>query len=615
MIGVTAGPAAAQSSESIDSFDSTIVVNKDGSVNVTEEIRYNFGETPRHGIERFIPTKFDWTGDNPEGSAPGAVFDRETPMDQIEVSASSGTPADVEESSEGNSTKLRIGDPNRTITGVHTYRISYRLRGVLNGFNDHDELYLNITGNEWTVPINSASATIELPADPTEVSCFAGPLQSTLRCASAEIGTKAATFKSSALTSYDGLTVVVAIPTGVVDDPDTTRILTERWSLATAFQVNAATVGAGGLIGLAGLAGIGSLAWRNGRDRRYSGSAVDAAFGNADGDERPVPLFDKPVDTVEFVPPEGIRPGHMGTLWDEQANHLDVSAMIVDLAVRGWLRIDEIAPRESKFMGFGNSSGDYHLVQLRDPVSDPRATELWEAEKTLMSSLFALGDTIVLSALKTTFSDKLAMIESTLYDDSVAAGWFPIRPDRVRSRWVTRGVLLIIVGVAIVFAAARFTHLGLVFLPIPICGLVLVASARFFPRRTAKGSALLGRVRGFKELFDAGEGERQQFAEAHHIFAQYLPYAIVFGCTDKWAETFEGLGLTPEEMGLGVWYTSPYGYSPIHFGYAMGSFTTQTSGSLAAAAPSSSGGASSGGSGFSGGFSGGGFGGGGGGSW
>lgn len=68
-------------------------------------------------------------------------------------------------------------------------------------------------------------------------------------------------------------------------------------------------------------------------------------------------------------------------------------------------------------------------------------------------------------------------------------------------------------------------------------------------------------------------------------------------------------------MGLGVWYTSPYGYDPIHFGYAMGSFTTHSTGSLAAAAPSSSGGASSGGSGFSGGFSGGGFGGGGGGSW
>ena len=71
---------------------------------------------------------------------------------------------------------------------------------------------------------------------------------------------------------------------------------------------------------------------------------------------------------------------------------------------------------------------------------------------------------------------------------------------------------------------------------------MLIGSAKYFPRRTAKGSALLGRVRGFKELFDAGEGERQQFAEAHHLFAQYLPYAIVFGCTDKWAEVFAGLG-------------------------------------------------------------------------
>ena len=125
----------------------------------------------------------------------------------------------------------------------------------------------------------------------------------------------------------------------------------------------------------------------------------------------------------------------------------------------------------------------------------------------------------------------------------------------------------------------------------------------------------MGRVRGFKELFDAGEGERQKFAEAHHIFAQYLPYAIVFGCTEQWAAAFADLGLTPQEMGLGVWYTSPYGYNPLMFGMAMRGFTVQSSGSLAAAAPSSSGGAASGGSGFGGGFSGGGFGGGGGGSW
>jgi uncharacterized membrane protein len=145
-------------------------------------------------------------------------------------------------------------------------------------------------------------------------------------------------------------------------------------------------------------------------------------------------------------------------------------------------------------------------------------------------------------------------------------------------------------------------------------GLALVALADRFPRRTSKGTAMLGRIRGFKELFDVGEGDRQRFIESKQLFSQYLPYAIVFGMAEKWAQTFEDLGLSAEDMGVGTWYVSPYGYHPLTLAYAMGSFSTVTTGSIAAAAPSSS--ASSGLSGFGGGgFSGGGFGGGGGGSW
>jgi len=123
---------------------------------------------------------------------------------------------------------------------------------------------------------------------------------------------------------------------------------------------------------------------------------------------------------------------------------------------------------------------------------------------------------------------------------------------------------------------------------------------------------MLGRVRGFKELFEVGEGERQAFAERADLFSAYLPYAIVFGMAERWAGVFQSLGMTPEQLGVGGWYVSPYGYNPFAFGVAMNSFATVTTGSMAMAAPSSSGG-----SGFSsgGGFSGGGFGGGGGGSW
>src|SRR5690606_30506255 len=135
--------------------------------------------------------------------------------------------------------------------------------------------------------------------------------------------------------------------------------------------------------------------------------------------------------------------------------------------------------------------------------------------------------------------------------------------------------------------------------PLPVIGLVLLALGSRFPHRTAKGTAMLSRVQGFKELFDVGEGERQRWLEDKGAFSRYLPYAIVFGCAEKWAQTFAELGATPEEMGIGVWYTSPYPINPYTFGWVVGSFSTTTTGSIAAAAqPTTSGGGISGGSGF-----------------
>ncbi|MEZ5320779.1 MAG: DUF2207 domain-containing protein [Microthrixaceae bacterium] len=604
------GPAArAQGVERITDFRSTVVIESDGSIEVTETIHYDFGSSSRHGIYRDIPTRFEWAGTPPKGAPEGAHYERLTPVSDISVS-SSDAPSDLEVIDQGNSTRLKIGSPSRTISGRHTYTIHYRLAGVFSAFAEHDELYLNVTGNGWRVPIASAEATVTAPGTVTRVACYEGSAGSRLGCTTADAAGDTATFRQDHLGAGEGLTVVLALAKGVVADPSATTILKERRTLASAFALTPWTGMASGAVLLVGFAGVAVLGWRNGRDRRFSGSAVDVAFGNEDGGEVRVPLFDRPHDPVEFVPPDGIRPGHMGTLWDERANPLDVSAMIVDLAVRGWLRIDEIAPASGGFLGFGRDEGDFQMVKLRNPASDPTATELLPSEALLLTSLFQDGDTARLSELKTQFAKRLELIESRLYDDAVAAGWFPTRPDLVRSRWASAGMVLTVLGGVGTWLAAKATHFALVPVAIMLVGVVLAFASPFFPHRTAKGSALLGRVRGFKELFDAGEGERQRFAEQHHLFAQYLPYAIVFGCTEKWAKVFADLGLTPQEMGLGEWYTSTNGYDPIHFGYAMGSFTTRSSGAIAAAAPSSSGG-----SGFSGGSSGGGFGGGGGGSW
>ncbi len=153
------------------------------------------------------------------------------------------------------------------------------------------------------------------------------------------------------------MTIVVGIPKGAID-PEPAPILRERRTLEDAFAVNPATLGISGGLALLGIGAVSALAWRRGRDRRFTGSATDAAMGNLTGEDERVPLGQLDAGPVEFVPPERVRPGQVGTLIDEQANLLDVTASIVDLAVRGYITITEIPENGTK--------PDYELTRSKD---------------------------------------------------------------------------------------------------------------------------------------------------------------------------------------------------------------------------------------------------------
>ena len=297
---------------------------------------------------------------------------------------------------------------------------------------------------------------------------------------------------------------------------------------------------------------------------------------------------------MEFVPPDGLRPGQVGTLIDEQANTLDVTATIIDLAVRGYLRITEI-PKQG-WLG----STDWQLDSLKP------GTGLKPYENTLLTALFASGPSVPLSSLKNTFAAHLKAVENELYDDMMANGWYRRRPDHTRAMVAVLAVLLILAGVGLTVLLAATTSFGLLGLPLVVFGLLMVFGVRIFPARTAKGYGTLRRILGFKRFIDESEKERAQFAERQNLFSEYLPYAVVFGATDKWARAFAGLdGQLPRTD----WYVSDQLFTVALFSQAMGGFTTTASGTISSVP------ASSGGSGFSGGSSGGGFGGGGGGSW
>ncbi len=191
----------------------------------------------------------------------------------------------------------------------------------------------------------------------------------------------------------------------------------------------------------------------------------------------------------------------------------------------------------------------------------------------------------------------------------MSRGWFTHRPDRSRGIVGCLGVVVLLAGIAVTIALAAFTHAGLIGIPLGIAGILVLATARLAPARTAKGSAVLRHVDGFRRFIEESEKERARFAEQKNLFSEYLPYAIVFGATEKWARAFSGLDGEPPETS---WYVSTGVFNYVLLGAALNSFTVATAGTLTSVPASTSGGSS----GFSGGgFSGGGFGGGGGGSW
>jgi uncharacterized membrane protein YgcG len=576
--------------ERIESFEVEMTVSPDGSVEFVERIDYDFGTNERHGIFRDIRNTLRFDDD----------FDRTYALD-VQSVESADAPHEfvVIAADDAGDQRVRIGDPDVTVTGQHSYTIRYRLSAIVNAFDpEPDELYWNVTGDDWEVPIERTTAVVHVPSSVEGVRCFAGRTTDA-PCAAGAIGPDpaSATFSHGLLVPGEELTVVVLIDDtdGATAEPQ--PILVERdepYDWSEGFEVDPLTVGTTGALALLFGGLIARSQFRVGRDRRAIGSPTDIAFAEAGGPQEPVPLFGDETNPVEFIPPDGIRPGQLGVLRDEVADTTDVSATIIDLAVRGYLRIEEITDDDGDV-------DDYRFVRL------PKSGGLLGYEEQLLRDLFETGPEVELSALKNKFAKSLAAAKEALYADVVQRGWFDRRPDRVRLQWFLIGIGVMILGGALTFVLGRFTSFGLLGIPVVVAGVALAIGAKWTPRRTPVGHGVYRRVVGFQDFIENSEKHRAHWAERRHLFTEYLPSAIAFGATKQWARTLESLGAPPPQSS--GWYVGGAAYGWAGFGDRMSSFTSSTATTLA----STPGG--SGSSGSSGGFSGGGGGGGGGGSW
>ena len=578
LLGSQPVPAAADEGWTIDAFDVAITVNPDSTMNVHETLRVDFRTEQHHGIFRDIPVVYEWDQHT------NRVYD----LTVNSVTDGAGRDWRYSVSDNGADREIKIGDPNQTLSGKQTYVIAYTVAGALNAFGDHDELYWNATGQQWTVPITEASTTVAVPASGLVwINCFQGETGSREACRSSSTPGQAQFGATRGLSPGEQLTVVVGMKKGVAGNVLPILKATPRTFLEF-FSIGPATVAGALLIFLLGAAWLGRMVWRRGRDMEYA----SAYYSTKDPTERVRPLFRPQALVPEYRPPDNLRPAQVGLILDESADTKDVTATIVDLAVRGYVVIKDVKGKH-----------DWELVPTKKDTRD-----LLPYEEKILHGLFEGAESGVrLSTLKGTFSSTLNHAEGLLYADSARLKWFASNPQTTRLIWAGLGIAVIIVGGVLSLALGVLAGWGLLGVAVIAIGGLMIAASRWMPRRTGLGTDLFHKALGFRLYMNRAEKDRQAFAEKAEIFTQYLPYAIVFGCVHRWAKAFEGIDTT---AAVSSWYQGQSAFTPILFASSLEGFSSNLS-TAVAQTPAGSGGSGGGG----GGFSGGGGGGGGGGAW
>ncbi|MEV0622909.1 DUF2207 domain-containing protein [Nonomuraea sp. NPDC050404] len=438
-----------------------------------------------------------------------------------------------------------------TVTGQ---TVEYDVKGAVTTTGGAEELRW-FAVNGWNQPVAKATVKVAGPGQVQNLSCFAGELSSAIGCTSASMDHSAsqADFEQENIAAGQALTVVVGYPKGTSNGKP---ILEKRFSLAAAFTLDGVTGGALAALLLLLLGGLGLLYWTRGRDARIAGHESGAV---------------DPVQNGHFSPPDGVRPGQIGTLVDEQADVVDVTATIVDLAVRGFLRIDE-QPRQTY------DAPDWMLVKLMNaPVNT-----LLPYERALYEAIFDGRDAVLLSQLSGSFAAHLGKVRDALYADVVRQGWFARRPDTERTRWTTIGVILIGVGLLATVGLAWFTTYGLLGLALVIAGGALSVGGQYMPAKTAKGSAALAHTMGFRQYLFSGELGEVPEQQRVELFSRYLPYAVIFDGVEHWSRVVASVTGNGGRTDNLYWYHGPAEWDLSKFAGSMRTFTTTTSGAISA---------------------------------
>jgi uncharacterized membrane protein YgcG len=479
-------------------------------------------------------------------------------------------PVDYQVTEQSDGLSIKIGFPNRYVSGQHTYAITYETDRAINFFPDHSELYWNVTGNDWLIPIERAQFTLDVltpnaVAPKMQLACFTGVSGSTETACTAQAQAQGAraVFKTTRLLDLEeGLTIVVGLPAGLIVAPTLMEkigmLLADNWIMLLPFAVFL----------------IMFLLWFfTGRDPKLGVI---------------IPLYESPRD---------LNPAELAAAYEDGAlPERAFPAVIINLAQRGYLHV--------RYEKDGADETGFSFIKKK-----PADANLLDDERAVFEGLFKSGGLTSVSDLrKSKFYMAAEAARKAVWERLKEKKVFRQRPALVRAGYVSVGVLMIVISFMLIDPFILIPAVGI------ISGVIILGFAMVMPRRTADGAKLLAEIKGFEWFLSVTEKERLKFHDAPkktpEQFQRMLPYAIALKVDKEWADQFQGISLKSPEWAEGRGWSAAHA---VAFTANLQSMQTATAKVYHNPASSSAG---SGHSGFGGGgHSGGGGGGGGGGSW
>ena len=406
--------------------------------------------------------------------------------------------------------------------------------------------------------VTQFTATVQIPTQFSYIKCTAGSPNSTVPCNFAAASTESAqipTFRDGPRGEGEVVAIDIGFPRGGVASNE---MIDYQWTIGRAFSAEPLPLAVAlGLLALGGVALYG-LHRRAGVDKSPEGEVSKTGEFVPTG-----------AGQSEFRVVGDVRPGHVGTVADERVDPIDVTATLIDLAVRGHLVINELA-RESEF---AQTDWEIRLVDEDDG--------LLPFEQQLLDGIAAPGSSVRVSDLAGKVQESIGGVQNALYDEMVSNGWYERRPDDTRSRWTQLALAALIISVVLTGVLAAFTTFGLVGLALIVLSLGLVFVAQEMPARTAKGTALLGGLGALRsDLLSHPTNQMPPGRELQEI-SEVLPYAIVLGGSDRWLDAMVASDADehPDSDDIS-WYHGPENWHLRDLPDSIRNFVTTVSGSL-----------------------------------